>query len=166
MTITEKQRDITGSPFRCISGSSLADVRNKTSSVNDDLVEWPGWVELIFTRQDVKAAELRAALMEGRYKDLVVTLVCNVIYSGPNSSPSGSLWIESLRHSQLASRITELKRRCDGTVKVMMAYSDDTEQMFWWNDLEIDEPPRLPGYDVKYDKKRTGFRSPSSGVNP
>ena len=118
----------------------------------------------IFSRLEIEAAELRAELMKEKYEDIVVTLVCNIIYQGPNYKPGGSLHIESLRHSQVVGRIAELRAQCEGTVKVMIVYSEETKQMFNWNDLELDTKPRLPGYGKEYDKKRVGYRTPASGV--
>ena len=161
LTYTQALTDITGSPWNRNTASSLADVRKK---VGQDLVKSPGMPDFIFSRLEIEAAELRAELMKENYEDIVVTLVCNVIYPGPNYITGGSLHIESLRHSQVIGRIHELRELCEGTVKVLMIYSEETNQMFWWNDLELDTKPRLPGYGKEYDKKRVGYRTPASGV--
>ena len=161
LSYTQALIDITGSPWNRNTASSLADVRKK---VGQDLVEPPRMPDFIFSRLEIEAAELRAELMKEKYEDLVVTLVCNVVYTGPNYITGGSLHIESLRHSQVVGRIAELRELCEGTVKVLMIYSEETNQMFWWNDLELDTKPRLPGYGTEYDKKRVGYRTTASGV--
>jgi hypothetical protein len=154
LTYTQKRREITGSPWYAVSGS-LVDARRK---VKQDLVDDPGPADMVFMPSEVRAAELRAELMVEKIEDIVVTMVYKVFYGRGKSG----IYVESLRHSQVIGKVKELNEK--GTIKVMMVYSEETHQLFGWNDLEIDEPPRLPGYDVKYDKKRTGFRSPSSGV--
>ena len=162
LTYTPKLREITGSPWDRNSGFSLADVRK---NVGDDLVDDPGMPEMIYLPSEVRAAELRAAHMADRLEDIIVTLVCNITIPGLNCKKGGTLRVESLPYSQLFGRIEELKHPVQtSTVKVWIAYSEETSQVFWLNDLEIDEPPRLPGYDVKYDKKRTAIRTPASGV--
>jgi len=152
---TQAQTDITGTPWNPCHGSSLADV--KKQMIYDDLVDHPGPPEMIYLESEVQAAELRAAHMEGRLEDIIVTLVCNVIYIGSK----GILRVESVPYSQLAGRIVELKEQVvGGTVKVWIAYSEETKQVFWLNDLEIDEEPRLPGYGQEYERKRKGYREP------
>ena len=160
---TQSQTDITGTPWTPCHGSSLADV--KKQMIYDDLVEHPGPPEMIYLPSEVRAAELRAAHMADRLEEIIVTLVCNITIPCPNCNPGGTLRVESVPYSQLFGRIEELKHPVQtSTVKVWIAYSEETKQVFWLNDLEIDEPPRLPGYDVKYDKKRTAIRTPASGV--
>ena len=162
LTHTQVLEAIIGSPWDRNSGFSLADVRK---NVGDDLVDDPGMPEMVFLKSDVVAAELRAEMMEEKIEDIVVTLVCNVTFPGTNCSPNGTLRVESVPHSQLSGRIEELKHPIHtSTVKVWIAYSEETKQVFWLNDLEIDEPPRLPGYGKEYDMKRVGYRTPSDGV--
>jgi len=156
-TYTQALTDITGSPWNCNTASSLADVRKK---VGQDLVDQPGMPEMIFTKQEVVAAELRAEMMKEKIEDIVVTLVCNVTYTGPNSNPGGTLHIESLRQSQVIGRVHELRELCEGTVKVLMVYSEVTKQLFGWNDMPIDTKPRLPGYGQEYERKRKGYKEP------
>ena len=157
---TQAQTDITGTPWNPCHGSSLADVRKQM--IYDDLVDHPGPPEMIYLESEVRAAELRAAHMGGRLEDIIVTLVCEISYD----TGGKSLRVESVPHSQLHGRIQELHDTVvDGKVRVWIAYSEETSQVFVLNGLEIDEEPRLPGYGQEYDKKRTGFRSPSSGVN-
>ena len=159
LTYSQKRREITGSPWFAVSGS-LVDARRK---VKQDLVDGPGPVDMVFTKSAVAAAELRAAHMVNQLEDLIVTLVCEVSYNAGGKS----LLVESVPHSQLHGRIKELHDTVtDGKVRVWIAYSEETSQVFVLNGLEIDEPPRLPGYDQKYDMRRTGFRNSSSGVNP
>lgn len=159
LTYTQTRKSITGSPWFAVSGG-LADAKRK---VKQDLVDDPGLPDMIFNKSEVVAAELRAEHMKEEIEDIIVTLVCEVSYNAGGKS----LLVESVPHSQLHGRIQELHDTVvDGKVRVWIAYSEETGQVFVLNGLEIDEPPRLLGYDVKYDKKRTGFRSPSSGVNP
>ncbi len=152
LTYSQKLQSITGSPWDRCTAASLADVRKL---VGQDLVEYPGMPEAVFLKAEVDAAELRAELMAEKVEDIVVTLVCNVIYIGHK----GVLHIESVPYSQLTGRITELKEQVvGGTVKVWIAYSEETKQMFGWNDLVLHEKPRLPEYGQEYDRKRKGFR--------
>jgi len=160
LSYTQALTDITGSPWNRNTASSLADVRKK---VGQDLVKSPGMPDFIFSRLEIEAAELRAELMKEKYEDLVVTLVCNIIYDGPNYKPEGSLHIESLRHSQVVGRIAELREQCEGTIKVLMVYSEETNQMFAWNDLELDTKPQLPRYGTEYDKKRKRYTAVVDG---
>ena len=157
---TQKLGTITDSPWQRASGSSLADARKK---VGDDFVEDPGMPEMIYLPSEVQAAELRAEMMDKKYEDIVVTLVYNVIYSGSK----GGIYVESLRHSQVIGRVHELQehaKKSDCVVKIMMVYSEETHQLFGWNDIPIDETPRMPKYDQEYERKRTTYRNSASGV--
>jgi len=98
--------------------------------------------------------------MDQKHEDLVVTLVYEAIYT----SSKGGIYVESLRHSQVIGRIQELKEQCTGSIKIMMVYSEETHQLFGWNDLPVDETPRLPKYNQEYERKRTAYRNPASGV--
>jgi len=65
----------------------------------------------------------------------------------------------------LARRIAELKQLAgnnNGHVFVISAYCEQTKQEFWWNNMELE--PRMPGYDLKHEKKRKGYRTPADGV--
>lgn len=180
LTYSQKLADITGSPWDRCSGSSLADVKKQ---VGDDLVHDPGAPEMIFIKSEVVAAELRAELMDQQLEDLVVTLVCNVTHrdSAQNvlaplrdtvenipaeqESTTGPLWIESVPYSQLKGRITELRHECDGELKVLMAYSAETKELIMWNDLDVGEIPRMPGYsNKKMSFQKKIYRTLSDGV--
>ena len=161
LTYTQKLKETTGSPWDANSGASLDDVRKK---VGQDLVDYPGMPEMVYLKSEVDAAELRAELMAEKIEDIVVTLVCRIVY--PKYGPPGTLHIESLRYSQVVGRVHELKEKITdgGTVKVLIVYSEETKQVFGCNDLEIDEKPRLPRYGQEYDKIRKAFRSTVDGV--
>ena len=154
---SQKLGTITDSPWQRASGSSLADARKK---VGDDLVQDPGMPEMVYLPSEVQAAELRAEMMDKKYEDIVVTMVYKAIYT----SSKGGIYVESLRHSQVIGRIHELRDKCTGSIKIMMVYSEETHQLFGWNDLPIDETPRLPGYGKETDRKRTAYRNSASGV--
>jgi len=154
---SQKLGDITDSPWQRASGSSLADARKK---VGDDLVHDPGMPEMVLLPSEVQAGELRAEMMDEKYEGLVVTLVYKAIYT----SSKGGIYVESLRHSQVIDRIHELRGQCTGSIKIMMVYSEETHQLFGWNDLPITEEPRMPKYDQEYERKRTAYRTPISGV--
>jgi hypothetical protein len=154
---SQKLGTITDSPFQRCSGGSLADARKK---VGDDLVHDPGMPEMIFLPSEVQAAELRAEMMNNKYEDIVVTLVYKAIYT----DSKGGIYVESLRHSQVLGRIHELQEQCTGSIKIMMLFSEETHQLFCWNDMPVDENPRLPKYNQEYERKRTAYRNTSSGV--
>jgi len=154
---SQKLGEITDSPWQRASGSSLADARKK---VGDDLVEDPGMPVMVYLPSEVLAAELRAEMMDKKYEDIVVTLVYKAIYT----SSKGGIYVESLRHSQVLGRIHELRAQCTGSIKIMMVYSEETHQLFGWNDMPIYEKPRLPKYDQKSERKRTAYRTPASGI--
>ena len=154
MSYNEKQTSVIGTPWQMYSSSTLPGVLSKAG---EDLVENIGLPDMIFSRSEVQAAEMRATLLEMRLEDMVCTLVCNTTYTGEGYIPGGSLWIEPVLYSQLNGRIAELREKCTGEFKVMMAYSEETSQMFWINDLELGVKPRLPKYDQKYDRKRKGY---------
>ena len=153
LTWTRKLRETTGTPWQQNSGSSLADVRKK---VGQDLVDWPGMPEMVYLPSEYEGAQLRAELMAEKVEDIVVTLVCDV-------NP-GVLHIESLRYSQVVGRVHELRQLTESRVKVLIVYSEETKQMFGWNDLVLHEKPRLPMYGQEYDRKRKAYRTPSDGV--
>ena len=154
---SQKLGEITDSPWQRCCGGSLADARKK---VGDDLVEDPGMPEMIFTPAEIRAAELRAAHMADKIEDLIVTLVCEVTYA-----TGKSLRVESVPYSQLHGRIEELHTTViDGKVRVWIAYSEETHQVFVLNGIEIDEKPRMPGYGKYPVGKRTAYRNTSSGV--
>lgn len=154
-------RSINGSDWMKRSGSSLADANKRLHY--DDLVDDKGPTELIFLPSEMEAARLRAEMMGEKYEDLVVTLVAKITYNSGQSK--GTLRVESLRHSQVIGRIHELKEQVvDGTVKIMMVYSEETGQLFCWNDMPVEETPRLPMYDQEYERKRTAYRNSASGV--
>ena len=160
LTYTQALKPITGTPWAQCSGSSLADVRKK---VGQDLVEYPGMPEMVILPSEYEASQLRAEMMKEKIEDLVVTLVLKVRYS----NPVGTIRVESIRYSQLAGRIAELKRLAEkenGHVFVISAYSEESKQEFWWNDFELRANPRLPKYDQEYDRKRTAYRNSASGV--
>jgi len=159
LTYTKKREPVTGSPWLAVSGL-MADVRRK---VKQDLVDDPGLPDMIFTKSAVVAAELQAEFMEEKIEDIVVTLVIKARFS----DSVGTIRVESIRYSQLVGRIEELNllaKKGGGTVFIVTAYSEVTGQEFWWNDLEIDEEPRLPGYSQEYERKRKAYRTPSDGV--
>jgi hypothetical protein len=160
LTYTQGRKEITGSPWFAVSGS-MPTARRK---IKQDLVDDPGLPDMIFLPPEVRAAELRAEMMKEKIEDIVVTMVCNVTYHGTTANPGGTLHIESLRHSQIVGRIHELRELCDGTVKVLIIYSEGTHQLFGWNGLEIDEPPRLPKYRQEYEHKHKGYRTTTDGV--
>ena len=162
LTFTQAREATTGSPWEQFSGFSLADVRKKLV-LGKDLVEHPGMPEMVFTPSEYEAAQLRAEHMAEKTEDVVVTLVLKSRFS----SPVGTIRVESLPFSQLSDRIAELKvlaQKGGGIVFVISAYSEETKQEFWWNDMELDTVPRLSGYDQEYDRKRKGFRKADSGV--
>ncbi len=154
---SQKLGTITDSPWQRASGSTLADARKK---VGDDLVEDPGMPEMVYLPSEVQAAELRAEMMDEKYEDIVVTLVYKAIYT----SSKGGIYVESLRYSQVIGRVHELREKCTGSIKIMMVYSEETHQLFGWNDMPVDETPRMPKYDQEYERKRTGYRNTTSGV--
>ena len=159
---SQKLGTITDSPWQRASGSSLADARKK---VGDDLVEDPGMPEMVYLPSEVQAAELRAKMMDKKYEDIVVTLVAKIVYN--SGSSKGALRVESLRHSQVVGRVHELQeiaKKSDCVVKILIIYSEETGQVFGLIDLPVDEKPRLPKYGQEYDRKRTVYRNPASGV--
>lgn len=160
LTYTQALEPITGSPWDQNSGSSLVDVRKK---VGDDLVEHPGMPEMIFLPSEYEAAQLRAEHMAEKYEDIIVTLVVKSRFS----SQIGTIRVESLPFSQLAGRVSDLKdlaKKWSGHLFVITAYSEETKQEFWWNDMELETKPRLPQYGQEYDRKRKAFRTPVDGV--
>jgi len=160
LTYTQALESITGSPWGQCSGSTLADVRKK---VGQDLVEDPGMPEMVILPSEYEAAQLRAEMMKEKIEDIVVTMVLKIRYS----NPPGTIRVESLRYSQLAGRIAELKQLAEkenGHVFVVSAYSEESKQEYWWNDLELETKPRLPKYGDKPDRKRTAYRNSASGV--
>ena len=129
----------------------------------DDLVDDPGKTTMVLLPSEVQAAEIRAEMMDEKHEDLVVTLVLKVRYS----NPAGTIRVESVRYSQLAGRIAELKQLAEnehGHVFVVTAYSEETSQEFWWNDLELETKPRMPAYGQEYDRTRKAYRTPTDGV--
>ena len=154
---SQKLGTITDSPWQRASGSSLADAKKK---VGDDLVQDPGMPEMVFLPSEVQAAELRAEMMDKKYEDIVVTMVYKAIYT----TSKGGIYVESLRYSQVIGRIHELREQCTGSIKIMMVYSEETHQLFGWNDLPISETPRMPRYGKETDSKRTAYRNTTSGV--
>ena len=141
----------------------LNDTVNYNGHRLDDLVDDPGKTTMVLLPSEVQAAEIRAEMMDEKHEDLVVTLVLKVRYS----NPAGTIRVESVRYSQLAGRIAELKQLAEnehGHVFVESAHSEETSQEFWWNDLELDTKPRIPKYGQEYDRKRTAYRTPASGV--
>jgi len=160
LTYTPKLRETTGTPWQQNSGSSLADVRKK---VGQDLVDYPGLPEMVYLPSEYEAAQLRVEMMQEKIEDIVVTLVIKARFV----DPVGTIRVESLRYSQLAGRIDELKRLAKeggGIVFVVTAYSEETGQEFWWNNMELQNEPRLPGYSQEYDKKRKTYRNTTDGV--
>ena len=154
-------RSINNSDWMIRSGFSLADAKKRLHY--DDLVDDKGPTELVFLPSEIEAAGLRAEMMDKKYEDLVVTLVAKITYKSGQSK--GTLRVESLRHSQIIGRIHELKDQVvDGTVKIMMVYSEETHQLFCWNDMMVDEKPRLPRYGKETVRKRTAYRNSASGV--
>lgn len=154
-------RSINSSDWMRCSGLSLADAKKRLHY--DDLVEDKGPTELIFLPSEMEAARQRAEMMEEKYEDLVVTLVAKITYN--SGQPKGTLRVESLRYSQIIGRVHELKEQVvDGTVKIMVVYSEETNQLFGWNDMPVDEAPRMPKYGEETDRKRTAYRNTSSGV--
>ena len=157
---SQKLGTITDSPFQRCSGGSLADARKK---VGDDLVEDPGMPEMVYLPSEVQAAELRAEMMDQKHEDLVVTLVTKVRFS----NLVGVIRVESIRYSQLAGRIADMKhiaKKHGIALFVVTAYSEETGQECWWNDMELENKPHLPGYGKETDRKRTAYRNPASGV--
>lgn len=157
---SQKLGTITYSPWQRASGSSLVDARKK---VGDDLVHDPGMPEMIYLPSEVQAAELRAEMMDKKYEDIVVTLIVKSRFA----DPAGIIRVESLPYSQLAGRITTLKRiaeKNNGHVFVVSVYSEETKQEFWWNDMELDIKPKLPGYGTETERKRTAYRNSASVV--
>ena len=160
LTYTPAREAITGTPWDQSSGFSLADVRKK---LGQDLIEHPGMPSFVLAPSEYEAAQLRAELMDKKTEDVVVTLVLKSRFS----SPVGTIRVESLLYTQLSDRISELKdlaKKGGGIVFVITAYSEETKQEFWWNDMELETEPRLPGYDQEYDRKRKAFRNSASGV--
>lgn len=160
LTYTQKLREITGSPWQHNSGGTLADIRKK---VGRDLVDYPGMPVLVLLPSEVDAAQQRAEMMDQKHEDLVVTLVTKVRYS----NPIGIIRVESLRYSQLAGRIADMKQiaKEEGfALFVITAYSEETGQEFCWNDMELETKPRMPGYGKETDSKRTAYRNSASGV--
>jgi len=159
LTYTQKLREIIGTPWDMSSGS-IVDIRKK---VGHDLVDDPGMPDMVFAPSQYEAAQIQAELMEGKVEDLVVTLVVKSRFT----DSAGTIRVESIRYSMLAGRIAELKHHAGnnkGHVFVISAYCEQTKQEFWWNNMELDNKPRMPGYDLKYDKKRKGYRTPADAV--
>lgn len=161
LAMTPGLQEITGTTLSRHHGSSLADVKKQL--VYDDLVDDPGKTTMVLLPSEVEAAEIRAEMMDEKYEDLVVTLVLKVRYS----NPVGTIRVESVRYSQLAGRIADIKETAkenNGILFVVSAYSEETSQEFWWNDLELKTKPRMPAYGQEYDRKRTAYRNSASGV--
>ena len=137
---------IIGTPWDRTEAIDLTGVRKK---VGEDLVEWPGLPDRIFTEAECKAAGMRAVLMDIKKSDIVVMLIVKTVYKGDGFDHNGSLWIEPVLYSQMESRIDEMRRSViNGTMKVILAYSENG-QMFYWNDLRTVETARLPDYGKK-----------------
>lgn len=155
------QRSINGSDWMSRSGLTLADVKKRLHY--DDLVNDKGPTELVFLHSEMEAARLRAEMMDQKHEDLVVTLVTKARFT----NPIGVIRVESHRYSQLAGRIAEMKHiaKKEGfALFVITAYSEETGQEFWWNDVELETKPRMPGYGKETDRKRTAYRNSASGV--
>ena len=160
LTYTQKLREITGSPWQHNSGGTLADIRKK---VGRDLVDYPGMPELVLLPSEADAAQQRAEMMDQKHEDLVVTLVTKVRFS----NPVRIIRVESLRHSQLTGRIADMKHiaKKEGfALFVVTAYSEETGEEFYWNNMELETKPRMPGYGKETDRKRTAYRNSASGV--
>jgi hypothetical protein len=149
MTYTENLRPIKNTPWQSCHGASLEDVRKQTGQ---DLVSWPGHPDMVFLPSEITAAEERAVLLDGKEEDLIVSLVVRAVFS----NPMGVVRVESLRHSELDGRVAEMKsiaKNSNGSCLVMCAYSEETGQLFWWNDANLRNEPRLPKYGQEYEKR-------------
>ncbi|MCK5217109.1 MAG: hypothetical protein KAJ93_04945 [Methanosarcinales archaeon] len=160
-------RSINGSDWMQRSAQDLHGASRKFHF--DDLVEDKGPIEKIFLSHEMESAKLRAEHMNERLEELVVTLIVKTIFKGQLHKPSGSLYTESVVYSQLESRIADMRHNIEtnqdgASMKVILAYSQETGQMFYWNDIETFEKPRMPKYDQEYERKRTTYRNSASGV--
>lgn len=150
-TYTENLRPIKNTPWLRNHGSSLADVRKQ---VGEDLVEDPGFPEMIFLPSEIRAAEMRAQCCEDKIEDVV----CTLVYS--TYGQFKSVRMESVLCSQLDEHIIDIRRRAELNVGIyiIVAYSEETQQEFWRNDVNLHTKPQLPKYDAKYDRQRRAYR--------
>lgn len=154
-TYTENLRPIKNTPWLRNHGSSLADVHKQ---VGEDLVEDPGFPSMIFLQSEIRAAEMRAQLCEDKIEDVV----CTLVYTAQRySSEQTSMMTESILYSQLEARIKDLQSRGDSggvNVYVMLAYSEETHQIFWRDNWKLKVDVNLPKYDAKYERRRRAYR--------
>lgn len=154
ITYNEQLTDITGSPWDGSSAASLSGVRK---GVAMDLVEGPGMPSMVFTQNEIDAAELRADMMNHKIEDVVVTLVLDVTIPPVGTYHGGkSIMIETVRHSYMNNRLGELRK--NGEISVVQAYSEETKQIFIKDDVVLSDEPKLPGYGDKKKRVRKGYR--------
>lgn len=134
-------RDITGDDFECVDGYDLTDARRK---VGNNLVEKLNMPTSVFLSSEIDAGEMRSELMKGKLSDLVVTVVIKL----PNT-----IRVESVYQTELTDRINELKRLSTGQTIITLAYSEETGQIFYKDDVSTCITPRLPNYDYQPVKK-------------
>ena len=132
---------IIGSAWETIEASDLKGVKKK---VGDNLVDKSKMPTHIFLPSECNGADMRAELMKGKISDLVVTLVVWF----PNT-----IRVESVYHSKLADRISEMKVLTTGQAVVQLAYSEETSQVFWKDDIRLNVEPRLPNYEYQPVKR-------------
>ena len=152
---SEALRKITSTVWEKLEAFDLAGLRKK---IGDNLQDKPGMPDKIFLPSEMQAAEMRANIMKIYLPELVVTLVCKITYND-SKNINGIIQVQSVFASELDTAIECMKSTItNGTVKVLMAYSEETGQLFAWNDLTIDEQPRLPAWSQKYERKRKAYR--------
>jgi len=125
---------ILGSAWESIEASDLKGVKKK---VGDNLVDNSKMPTHIFLPSEYDAAEMRAELMRGKISDLVVTIVIKL----PNT-----IRVEACYYSKMDARISELKVLSTGQAVVLLAYAEETSQIFYYSDVELDVEPRFPNY--------------------
>jgi len=125
---------ILGPLWERIEGFDLADTRK---GVGDNLVNKPKMPTHIFLPAEMTAADMRAEIMRGKIVDLVVTIVVKL----PNT-----IRVEACYYSKMDARISELKVLSTGQAVVLLAYAEETSQIFYYSDVELDVEPRFPNY--------------------
>jgi len=164
ITYNPKLQEITGDPWHQAGAFDLPGVLKDAYAQEYDYSDVVGMPDKIFTKTEYRSAEMRAELMDMKRSDVVVTLVVKTIFKGPNYDPAGSLYIEPVLYSQMEGRIEEMRKETEtnqtgATMKVSMAFSEETSQVYYFDDIPTSIRPRLPKYDQEYDKKRKGYRS-------
>jgi len=141
---------IINTSWECVEAYNIGNLERR---YGDNLIETVSAPTEIFTNAQLLSARHRALWMHQKICDIVVVLVIQI-----NDKHTRT---EYLPYSRLDTRVAEIKTIEEDTglnSDIKIAYSEESNQIFYFDGVRLDVEARLPEFDRSLRKKRVGYK--------